>query len=477
MPHQKTTTLLENSQLIQLFSRLSANQLRQLRLFLKSPYFNRRDDVYALFDYLRKDLKRKHSKLGRKEIFTALYPDKAYDDGRLNLVVHLLLEAIKQFLALQEFEEEHQMKELYQCRALRKINAGKSYAKSFEKLKKDHQNHPYRNVGFHYFNYQLHQEEYVYIASQRRAGRMNLEELVKELTIFYLADILRHSCSILTAQRIGKEAYQLELLEEVLRYVERSPVKHTPAIAIYHQAYLLLADTNSTNEEGFNAFEQLIEQHWQQFPAHETRDIYLLAINYCIQRLNRGQRQFISKALGLYKLALERNILLENDQLSKFTYNNILMLALACKELDWADHFLHKFREKLPEKERENIFYYNLAVYYFHKPDYDKALSLLSRQIVFDDIFYNLNSRSMLLRIYFEQGLFDVLFSHLDSFTTYISRKKQLGYHRENYLNLISFVKKLLNTPETDKAAREMLRFNIIETNAIAEKKWLLAQV
>ena len=43
---------------------------------------------------------------------------------------------------------------------------------------------------------------------------MNLEELVKELTIFYLADILRHSCSILTAQRIGKEAYQLELLEE-----------------------------------------------------------------------------------------------------------------------------------------------------------------------------------------------------------------------------------------------------------------------
>jgi hypothetical protein len=83
----------------------------------------------------------------------------------------------------------------------------------------------------------------------------------------------------------------------------------------------------------------------------------------------------------------------------------------------------------------------------------------------------------MLLRIYFEKGLFDVLFSHLDSFTTYISRKKQLGYHRENYLNLIHFVKKILNTPETDESARELIRSNIIATKAVADKKWLLAQL
>lgn len=153
------------------------------------------------------------------------------------------------------------------------------------------------------------------------------------------------------------------------------------------------------------------------------------------------------------------------------------MLALASRELDWADYFLHEFKEKLPKKERENVFLYNLAIYYFYKPDYDKALDLLNRQIVFDDIFYNLNSRSMLLRIYFEQGLFDVLFSHLDSFTTYISRKKQLGYHRESYLNLIHFTKKLLNIPEADKTAREHLRSEIISTKAVADKKWLLAQV
>lgn len=248
MSLQKSGNLLESSQLIQLFSRLSASQLRQLRLFLQSPYYNRKEDVSALFDYLRKDLKRKNSKLGRREVFAALYIDEDYNDGRLNLVVHQLLTLIKQFLALQEFEEEHHTRELYQCRALRKISAEKAYEKSFDKLKEDIQNHPYQNVGYHYLNYQLQQEEYMYITSQRRAGRMNLEELVRELTIFYLADILRHSCSILTAQRIGKEAYQLELLEEVLHYVERSPVKHTPAIAIYHQAYLLLSDLESTDK-------------------------------------------------------------------------------------------------------------------------------------------------------------------------------------------------------------------------------------
>jgi hypothetical protein len=477
MPRLESPALSGNSQLIQLFNRLSPDQLRQLRLFLKSPYYNRREDVYTLFEYLRADQRNKQAQLEREKIFAALYPKEKYNNGRLNLVVHLLLTQIKDFLALQEFEEERNMKELYQCRALRKLSAVKSYEKSFDKLKKKHQDHPYRNVGYHYLNYQLHQEEYIYTASQRRAGRMNLEELVKELTVFYLADILRHSCSILTAQRIGKEAYQMELLEEVLRYVERSSVKSTPAIAIYHQAYQLLADIEVTDEERFTNFEHLIEQHWQQFPPHEIRDIYLLAINYCIQRLNRGQRQFITKALGLYKLALERNILLENDQLSKFTYNNVLMLAIACKELDWADHFLHAFKEKLPEQERENIFHYNLAVYYFHKPDYDKALELLNRQITFEDIFYNLNSRSMLLRIYYEQELFELLFSYLDSFSTYVHRKKQLGYHRENYLNLIHFVKKLLSVPKEDRAAREELRTAIVATKALADKRWLLSQV
>lgn len=153
------------------------------------------------------------------------------------------------------------------------------------------------------------------------------------------------------------------------------------------------------------------------------------------------------------------------------------MLALASQELDWADYFLHEFRDKLPEKERESIFHYNLAVYYFRKPDHDKALSLLNQQLAFDDIFYNLNSRSMLLQIYYEKGLFDLLTSHLDSFTTYISRKKQLGYHRDNYINLIQFVRKLLSLPKGDKAGRAQLRESITATKALADKQWLLGQV
>jgi len=165
MASRNIPTLSKNSQLLQLFGRLDSGQLRQLRLFLKSPYYNRREDVYALFEYLREDQKRKSPKLGREEVFAAIYPNEAYDDSRLNFVVHLLLNQIKQFLTLQEFEAEEQRQDLYLCRALRKLDAEKPYKKSFDKLKKDLQNHPYRNVGYHYLNYQFYQEEYIHIAS------------------------------------------------------------------------------------------------------------------------------------------------------------------------------------------------------------------------------------------------------------------------------------------------------------------------
>ncbi|MCB0555836.1 MAG: hypothetical protein KDD02_19975, partial [Phaeodactylibacter sp.] len=296
----------------------------------------------------------------------------------------------------------------------------------------------------------------------------------EELTIFYLADILRHSCTVLTARNISQEDYQLELLEEVLRYVERSPVRQSPAVAIYHQAYKALSEPEE--EAYFSNLRALIEQHWQQFPPEEAKDIYLLAINYCIQRLNKGHRQYIQQAFELYRKGLERGVLLEEGALSKFTYNNVLMLAIALQEWAWAENFLEKYKAHLPERERENIYRYNLAVYFFRKPDYGQAMQLL-QQVNLEDVLYSLNARSMLLRIYFELEEFDALESLLDSFRTFIARQKGLGYHKENYLNLIAVVRQMLRLPPGERKAREKLQRKVDGMAAIAEKAWLLEKL
>lgn len=465
---------MHKSTLVEAFRALSKKDIRELRKFVRSPYFNQREDVIRLFDYLAEAMEQGEEALHRERAYACVFPGKPYDDAWMKLVMHFLLNAIRKYFALLEVEADETGLQLHLLRALRRRGLDKLFEKEIRNLEQQQERQPFRNVGYHYHNYQLQLERYEYDHRQRRSGRMNLQELAEELTIFYLADILRHSCTVLTARNISQEDYKLELLEEVLRYVERSPVRQSPAVAIYHQAYKALSEPEA--EAYFANLRELIEQHWRQFPPEEARDIHLLAINYCIQRLNKGHRQYIQQAFELYRRGLERGVLLEEGALSKFTYNNVLMLAIGLKQWAWAEEFLETYKNHLPGKERENIYRYNLAVYYFRKPDYGRAMQLL-QQANPEDVLYNLNARSMLLRIYCELGEYDALESLLDSFRTYIGRQKGLGYHKENYLNLLSFVRQMLRFAPGDRGAREKLRRKVEDTPAVAEKGWLLEKL
>ena len=102
---------------------------------------------------------------------------------------------------------------------------------------------------------------------------------------------------------------------------------------------------------------------------------------------------------------------------------------------------------------------------------------LLLQEVNLKDVLYNLNARRVLMCIYYELGEYDALDSLFESFTTYIRRQKDLGYHRDNYLNLIKFVKRMLQTNMKSEAEKSQLRVDIESTTELTEREWLLAQV
>ena len=74
--------------------------------------------------------------------------------------------------------------------------------------------------------------------------------------------------------------------------------------------------------------------------------------------------------------------------------------------------------------------------------------------------------------MYYEQGEYDTLLNLLKSFRAYVSRKKELGYHRENLLNFISFVNQLISIEAFSKKDKKILREKINGTKLIKEKEW-----
>ena len=105
-------------------------------------------------------------------------------------------------------------------------------------------------------------------------------------------------------------------------------------------------------------------------------------------------------------------------------------------------------------------------------------LSTISPQKVSDkDLLNTLNAKILQLRIYWETKEVSVLESHLEAMANFIRRKEVMGYHKENYLTIISFTKRLLKVNFYEQREIEKLKKAIKQSTVNSEKKWLLAQV
>lgn len=464
-----------NHTLIRYLKKCSPADLRDLAKWVRSPFFNQREDVVRLYDYLHKNLHRPSPQLLTKEVvYQQVFPQQKYADKPLRYATSFLLKCVKQYLSYQRYAANEFRQQLDLCYALRERNLDKYFAKEWETAQRLQQKNPLRNAHFHYQNYQLEEEQYHQMTQQRRSAEMNFTPLTNELTTFYIADLLRQSCNILTHNIQTQQAVEIHLLEEVLMQVEQYDYSDAPAVLIYYHSYCALK--NLADETHFSQLKKYLHDYQNAFPVAEMKYIYLLAINYCIKRVNNGVRRYLEEGLNLYQTGLVSKILLENGVLSNFTYHNVLRLGLALKRYSWCSEFLQHYQSFLAAADRDNTFRYNLAFLYFEQAEYEKAMHEL-RRVEFKNVFSNLDARRLLLRSYYEQGEYQALESLLDSSKTYISRQKGLGYHKNSYLNLVRFTKKLLNLSEKDKVRVAKLRQQIDETQHVAERNWLLSKL
>jgi len=332
----------------------------------------------------------------------------------------------------------------------------------------------YRNGDFLHNEYQIRQAEYRYLSGQKRTVQLNLQEMSNALDSTYLADKLRQSCLMLAHQSVYTAEYETGILDEVLRYVETKDYLEVPAIAIYYYSYKAI--TEHENESYFRHLRNEISENGYLFPKSEIRDIYLLAINYCIRRINEGKDVYIRESFELYRKGLEQKILFDEGVLSRHTFTNVVTNGTMLKEFEWTENFINEYKPYLEDQYRENNVHYSLARLHFEKGDYDTSMKLFS-QMEYDDIFMNLNAKVMQFKMFYEQDEFDVLESLLESMRTYLVRKKVIGYHKSNYKNIIRFTKKMLKINPYSLSQKTKLLKEIEEVNPLTERKWLLKQL
>lgn len=459
---------LDRSKLFLVLNRLSKKEIKQFEQFLDSPYFNQRADLQLLLTTWEKY---RGSGLSAEKLYQSIYPKRKFKEQELRLLMSYLFRLVEQFLVCQELlrDNNEQGQQMAKVRAYQQLKLPKLALKTLQKT----ENSTIQNAEFYYEQFQKLTLAYEFSSIENPSSDHQFQATADNLDIAYFALKLRQTCLSLSHQAVYQSDFKAHFLEEIIEEIIKRQLQKIPVIGIYYYIYKTLTEEHAV--DSFRQLKSLLFEHHQMFPNKEVRDIYVMTINHCIRAMNRGEMEYLEEVLDIYKQGLAQEYLLENGTLSRFTYNNIVRIALKVKDLDWVEYFIHHYKNNLDRSHQKSIFNFSLASLAYARKDYDTAVEKL-QHFNYSDVLLNLAAKTLLLKIYYEWQTDDLLYAHLDAMKNYIQRKKIIGYHRTLYLNIISYTKKLMQLNCYDKTEVKQFREAVQEEAILTEKEWLLAQ-
>lgn len=461
------------NKLFLLLKSLSIKELKEFDALLRSPYFNTNKKLVEIFQHLKKahpDFKKFDNK---EALYQKIHPGKKFRDLHFRQYFSALTSLAEQFLAIQKFEKEQTLFRHALLEEMIDRDTGNLFNHA---LLKTNRTSKAADDAYYLEQFQLEDLRNKFLVNtaqqqNRFAAQPDYAKGIQLLDTFYIIRKLKFYCSQLNYKTIAAVDKETILMDEILQLLEKKDYSVTPAIDIYYK--ILRTITEPDNEENFSSLLKTLHAKDNLFTQSETRELYIYAQNFCIRQINKGKTEYLSEILKIYQYLLEKEIILEKGILTPWDYKNIVVTALRLEDFNWTESFINTYKNRLPEKERENAYTYNLAKFYFYKKNYSKVLGLL-QEVEYNDVFYSLDSKSMLLKTYYELNEIDSLDSMMDSFKIYLLRNKSLSeHHVKTYKNLLRVTHKLSRLIPSDKKKIALLETEIEQTKPLADIGWL----
>ena len=467
----------ERNPLILLYRSLDRSAIRRLGKWLDSPAHNQRADVRQLHAYLTggNDRLFTTSALAKARVWRKLFPGHDFDDARLRQTFHWALKATQAFLAYETWTSDPVNEHLALVRGLRRRGLSSATHRGLKKTGQLLQRSPIRNETYYRKQYTLaleHDEHRVY---HRLLEKPNFQEIADALDAAYLIEKLKVSCNMLFHARLNRTEFDLRFLDDVISMVKTYDLQKHPVLAVYFYVYRGFTE-NDDSGANIGLLREAINRHSELLTPTDVRYVILMAINLCISNMNKGLEPFFRESFEWYKLGFSRNVIAENNLLTRNTYLNVIAIAMRLREFAWIETFIAEQTHLLEEDIRENTERFARARLSYEQKDYATSMPLLV-QVDFKQPVYNLLARTLLAKIYYELGEFDALDSHLDSMTTYLRRKELADLHQQNFGNFLRHLRQLTRLAPRDRNGREAFTQKVKASFPLSEKKWLLEQV
>lgn len=464
---------MQQSKLIQILSTLTKKEFKEFQLYVSSPFFNKNQNLQAFLEYLSTYQSDFFSpKLNKETFFKKHFPGEEFEEQKLRYLQSDLTKLLEDFIAYSEFSKDTFRKKYYLSQAFNHRNLDKYFLQELDAIRSLNDQSPFRDSIYYFNQHQFSELAYQYTSEKRnRAFDSSLQEVIDNLEITYLARGFRYYCEMINRRNILSVQYNLSFFDQMVRYLGNELFDDVPAIRIYRLIHISL--TEPDNMQNYRDLLSELEKSGHLFKHAEQRGMYVFAQNFCIRRINHGEEGALREIFELYKMMVDRDLIYEGSYVSQPDFKNIVTTGLRLNEVEWVSSFIEEFRGKLNPEFSENAYTYSMAWVHFTRREYDKALRMLLR-VEFNDVYYHLDSKSLLMKVYYEMNEFDAFFSLVDAFKIYLRRNKFISdSQRETYHNFILLINKMMKVKWGKNEMSLALYEEILQTRPAADLAWL----
>jgi len=298
---------MSKNKLVDVIKNLSNHSQNRLLKFVHSPYHNTHRLVIKLAEYIVQCPLFK-----MEEAFHQLYSELSFDPQKLRNIMSYLQKLVDKFLLYEALEANPVEQSIQLLSIYRKDKQHKAFNSVRLQLEKQLKKSTIQNATLLFQRFQTHIQDCVYEIEDNRLMPKSVQKIVDTLDAYYLADRIKYSVLAKSHEALASKAYDLGFIEDILTYISTSPkdwLKY-PAIQVYYLGYMVLVNLEAPKY--FYEFKAALKEHIELFDHKEKADLNILAINYCIRKINSGNEAFIKEAFDIYKLGLENDLFMEN---------------------------------------------------------------------------------------------------------------------------------------------------------------------
>lgn len=461
------------SKFIQVFEKLTKPERIGFRKWVRSPVANPREDVIQLTEFILSKRAVTANTMKREDAFAFVFPNKTYNEALLRYTMSYATQCLEEYLAYHNWKRYPANPAIVLTQTYNHRNLNTLASKQLETSQALLHDGSFRDSQHYMHTLSLEVEQYNLMSKNKRYEDFNLQKISDTVHHFVILEILRYACIAQSFQQVSGKKTTFPLLVTALQFMETGLYKDEPALQIY---YLLYHLSVNTDDDKFKKLYDLVFKNESCFKEHELKDIFLLTINYCIKQLNTGKREYAKPAFTLYLHGLDKNYLLENGELSRFTFKNIAYIGIKhLKDYKQTELFISKYNRYVNASYRENSIQFTKAALYYAQKQFSKAMRIL-QQVEFTDVLWNADAKILILKMLFELKEYDSIPYQLKSAKMFIYRRKDIGYFKKIHKQTLYYFDLLYKSIHVSKNKRSEMKQMILAEKDLVEKEWFLNQ-